>query len=293
MLVTSIEVDQTVASAIADLPSRESQRSYAYDWRCYMEWLATRELDVTAVRPKHVQLYIGSLRDRRAKASIGRALSVIRTIYGRLVCDEHMTVNPAREVKAPRVDNAPKTPWIREEAAIEKLLNVNEFGESWTEKRDRLIIRMALGLGWRRSEVARVTVEDLDGDAVTVRVKGGLRKTFGLPDFCAEEIFEWRMFAGIDAGPLFPRNEEDGRAINGGIVYRIVRQSCARVGITVVPPHALRRTAVSYLREHGVGLKPCQLMLGHAQEATTGRYDKARDARANRPGEAFGKLVHA
>jgi len=283
----------SVRAAIADLPSKESQRTYECAWRFYSQWLAAQKLEVVRVRPKHIQLYLAKLRDDgQVKASIGRALTVIRSLYSRVVTDEHMQANPAREVKGPRVDSTPKTPWIRDEGEIEKLMNVHEHETSWFKRRDRLIVRMALGLGWRRAEVAKVTVEDIDGDAIGVVVKGGKRELFGLPDFLAEEIFEWRQFASIEYGALFPRRPDDPRPITGAIVYRIVRQSCAHVGIDVVPPHALRRTAVSYLRENGVGLKPCQLMLGHAQEATTGRYDKARDARANKPGELLGKLVH-
>lgn len=290
----AVDVAETIAARISELPSRESQRSYACVWRYYMAWLAARPLDVTAVRPKHIQLYLSVLREEgKKKGTIGRALTVIRTLYGSLVVNEIMLSNPAREVRGPKIDGNPRTPWIRNEADIEKLMNVHEGGTSWTERRDRLIIRMALGLGWRRAEVARVTVEDIDGDAIGVVVKGGKREIFGLPDFLAEEIFEWRQFAGIQDGPLFPRREDDRRSINGAIVYRVVRQSCALVGIEVVPPHALRRTAVTYLREKGVGLKPCQLMLAHAQEATTGRYDKDRNARANKPGELLGRLVHA
>lgn len=285
----SAVVAETVASAIADLPSAESQRSYAYDWRCYMAWLLTLGLDVTAARPKDVQRYIASLRDRRAKASIGRALSVIRTIYGALVRDELMAVNPAREVKGPKSDSTPKTPWIHNEADVEKLLNVP--ASSWTERRDRLIVRMLFGLGWRRAEVARALLEDIEGDTISATVKGSKRITVGLPDFLAEEIFEWRMFAGIQDGALFPRREEDRRAINGGIVYRVVRQACARAGIEVVPPHALRRSYITHSGIRNVSLKERQLAVGHSSSSTTERYDRARNAAGTKVGNVFADLV--
>ena len=44
------EVDEAVASAIADLPSPESQRSYECVWRFYTHWLSEQRLDVRAVR---------------------------------------------------------------------------------------------------------------------------------------------------------------------------------------------------------------------------------------------------
>jgi integrase/recombinase XerD len=162
---------------------------------------------------------------------------------------------------------------------------------SWTERRDRLIVRMTFGLGWRRAEVARARFEDIDGDSITAIVKGSKRLTVGLPDWLAEDIFEWRQFAGIDSGPLFPRRTDDPRPITGAIVYRIVKQMCSRAGIAVIPPHGLRRTNITLGGKRGLTLKERQLSVGHSSSATTERYDRARDARANKTGNVFADLV--
>lgn len=288
----STAVDESAAAFIAQLPSPESRRSYTHVWKYYRIWLDEQQLDATAVRPRHVQLYIAKRReDGLKKGSIGRVLSVLRSIYGQVVCDELMDVNPAREVKKPRMIGTPNAPWIKTPEDIKKLINVP--GDSWKERRDRLCVRLLLGLGWRRAEVARVTLEDIDGDAVSVICKGGARKTFGLPDFCMEEIFEWRMYAGIDSGPLLIRGTEDRRAVSGAIVYAMVRRASERSGIGKFAPHSLRRTAGTYLGKKGKTLKERQLMFGHASTRTTEGYDKDTDARGNKPGEAFGEFVEA
>lgn len=289
-------LEEVVRAAIADLGSPESRRSYESVWEAYLGWLAAQPLEVTKVRPRHVTAYIAQLKSARtgktqAKSSRGRALSVLRTIYSKIVCDELMATNPAREVKGPKSDSTPKTPWIDDEADIASLMNVP--ASTWTERRDRLIVRMTFGLGWRRSEVARIGIDDIDGDTISAIVKGGKALTVGLPDFLAEDIFEWRQFAGIDAGPLFPRGLDDRRPCNGAIVYRVVRQMCAKAGITVVPPHALRRTNITLGGKRGVSLKERQLSVGHSSSSTTERYDKARNAAANKVGNAFSDLVHA
>lgn len=141
-------VEESIANEIADKPSPETRRSYEHVWRYYRAWLAEQQLEATAVRPKHVQAYTAHLRGKgQKKGTIGRALSAIRTLYGRLVVDEFMATNPAREVKGPRVHSDPTTLWIHDEADVEKLLNVP--AETWTERRDRLIVRLGFGLGWR------------------------------------------------------------------------------------------------------------------------------------------------
>ena len=285
-------VDESIASEIANLGSPESRRSYECVWRFFRAWLLEQSLEVTAVRPRHVTLYVSRLRaEGKKKGTMSRALSVLRTLYGALVRDELMETNPAREVRGPKVDATPKAPYIRDEADVAKLLNVP--ATTWIERRDRLVVRIAFGLGWRRAEVARIAVEDIEGETITAIVKGGKRITVGLPDFLAEEIFEWRQFAGIQDGALFPRGEDDRRQINGAIVYRIVRQSCARAGIEVMPPHSLRRTYITLGGQRGVPLKERQLSVGHSSSSTTERYDKARDAAKNKTGNVFADLVRA
>lgn len=286
-------VEEAVAAEIASKPSPETRRSYESCWRFYRAWLTTQQLTPTIVRPKHVQVYLAKLRDDgQKKNTIGRALTVIRVLHGSLVVFELMATNPAREVKGPKVDSTPNAPHIADEGDVHKLLNVP--GDSWTQRRDRLIVRLTFGLGWRRSEIARIKLEDIDGETISATVKGSKSITVGLPDWLAEDIFEWRQFAGIDGGPLFRRSEHgDQRQINGAVVYRVVRQSCAKAGIDVVPPHALRRTNITLGGARGLTLKERQLSVGHSSSATTERYDKARDAAKNKTGNVFADLAHA
>lgn len=293
-------VNESVAGEIANLGSPESRRSYECCWRYFRIWLmdqpievAPHQIKITAVRPKHVTQYIAKLRaEGKKKGTMGRALSVLRSLYGRLVCDELMPNNPAREVKSPKVDSTPKTPWISNPADIKKLINVP--GDSWTERRDRLIVRAGFGLGWRRSEIARIRVEDIvDGVITAPRIKGGKTLRVGLPDRLAEDIFEWCQFAGIESGPLFLRSEHgDRRQIDGAVVYRVVKQMCAKAGIKVVPPHALRRTFITQSGIRNVPLKTRQLAVGHSNSQTTEGYDRARDAAANAVGNVFEDLFN-
>lgn len=287
----SSAIEESVAAEIADKPSPETRRSYESVWRFYRAWLDAQPLAVTDVRPKNVQRYLSSLRDKgQKKGTISRAGTVIRVLYGALVRDELMLSNPAREVKSPKVDSTPKAPWIRDESDIAKLMNVPASG--WTEHRDRMIVRLAFGLGWRRAEVARVMVEDIEGETISATVKGSKRITVGLPGWLAEDIAEWRRLARIESGPLFLRSEHgDRRQINGAVVYRVVRQMCKRAGIEVVPPHALRRTYITHSGLRDVPLKERQLAVGHSSSNTTERYDKATNAAGNKVGDVFKDLA--
>lgn len=284
-----------LAGLLDDLPSADSRRAYEADWARYVLWLGLEGVSVTEARPRHVSGHIAHLRSKNmAKSTLSRALSVIREVYGALVRDEVIETNPAREVKQPKMDVDPKTPHLSNEEHVEKLLNVIvDEGDMWKSRRNRLCVQLLLGLGWRRREVAALTVEMLDLEAATARgrFKGGKFYVTGVPEWLVDSIREWLSYAGIDAGAVLPRASDNPRPISGDIVYQIVKEACAKAGVPQVSPHGLRRTSITVEGEHGISLKERQLAVGHASQATTERYDRARDASKNAPGQVFASMI--
>lgn len=273
---------------LAQLPSEGSRRVYRVAWVRYERWLSEHGIAALAARPRDVAAHLTYLRDEgKAKATIGHALSVIREVYGAHVREEEIAANPAREVKLPKLSGDPRTPWLTEEDA-RKLLSVPR--ETWKERRTYVVLSLLLGLGWRRAEVARMRVEDFKDGTVTGIVKGGKSLTVGVPAWVGREVDNWRTFAEIKKGPLIPRSLEDPRAVTGADVYYMVRQAARLVGLRV-SPHALRRTNITLTGERGVSLKARQLAVGHTSQATTERYDRAREAAQNAPGEVLGDLL--
>lgn len=265
-----------------------TRRVYEGAWARYLVWLELEGVALEASRPMHVSKYITRLRAAgNAKGTIGTALSAIREVYALCVREELLPFNPAREVKNPKQSQEPRAPWLTEEQVSTLLAPVPT---SWKQRRARACICLLLGLGWRRAEVARLTVRDFKDNTVTGLVKGGKRLTVGVPVWLAEELGEWRTHAGITSGALLPRSEADRRPISGDTVYHVVKDAARAVGLTV-SPHALRRTNITLLGELGVSLKMRQLAVGHTSSAITERYDRARDAAKNAPGEALGRYL--
>lgn len=288
---TASVLDAPVEALIDQLSSEASRKAYRSDWARYTDWLEGEGVGVLEVRPRHVVAHIAFLQKTLEKSTASRALSVIRAIYGALVLDELIATNPAREVKVKKVAYAPKAP-VLDEAEVTKLLALP--AETWRERRDSLVLHALFGLGWRRSEVAAMRVEHLDGGLVRTVVKGGKPQTFRLPAWLLPMVKEWVRYAGLgEDGALFPRSRDKSSAISGDIVYKIVREAAARADIDSkrVTPHALRRTNITVSGERGVSLKDRQLAVGHASQSTTERYDKAKDASKVAPGDVFADMV--
>lgn len=293
-------VETSLQAVLRALASPCSRRNYLVDWERFETWLREQGANVLGVKPRTVGTYLAHLREENyARTTIARNLSVLREVYAGFVLDELVPANPARDVKSPRFEHSPNTPWLDEEG-LEKLLR-DLPKSTWREARDRLCVLLILGLGWRRAEVARLRVEDLKertgrgGAAWTVTgvVKGGKTLTVGVPPWLSEEIAAWKERSGIASGPLLPRSEENPKAMSGGMCYLIVCGVAERAGFAPgqVSPHGLRRSKITYEQEHGVSLKASQLAVGHSSRAITERYDRARDATQNAPGEVLAGLV--
>lgn len=283
-------IQAAIDAVLNELQSEESRRVYKDGWTRYRKWLFNQDVAVLEARPRHIGGYIAHLRDEgNAKSTRSRVLSIIREIYGALVREELIASNPAREVKNPKTESAPSTPSLTADE-VQSLLAAMPT-EDWKDKRNRLCVCLLFGLGLRRAEVSRMCKEDFRTGAVTCIIKGNKRLTVGVPEWLENEVFRWCMFAGIEDGPILPRSRKNAKAISGGMVYKIVAQAGNEVGLKV-SPHALRRTNITILGERGVSLKERQLAVGHASSSTTERYDRARDAAKNAPGQLLEDLVN-
>lgn len=238
-------------AALAELGSDASRRAYRSDWAAFTAWLKRQKLAMLKVGPKDVKRYlVGLATAGKAAKTRGRALSVIREVYRAFVAEELLVANPAREVKDTKRGKATKpVTWLDEEQ-LAKMLAFGSFTATsgnatvtpttnglfalaipWTDRRDRMCIQLLAGTGRRRSEVARMQVEDFTEDGVTGLVKGGAEKTAPVPLWLKREISDWCAFARIKSGALLPRSTEDESSISGDMVYHIVKRVAKAVGI--------------------------------------------------------------
>lgn len=286
------EVAAAFDGVLRRLGSRQSQVGYEKDWVAFRAWLSKQGVGVLQVEPEHVERYVTDLHAAgKAKATRGRALSVLREVYRALTVKRLVPANPAREVKNIRHGGTKHTPWL-DEAQLSKMLGFRGDPDSWRDQRDRLCIQILAGTGWRRSEVARMRAEDFSGGAVRGVVKGGKEGQAAVPPWLTEEIAAWCARAEIAAGPLLPRAEGDRRAISGEIVRDVVKRVALEAGVPLdkATPHAIRRSLATLADARGVPLADIQKQLGHASIVTTERYLKGSRVLAHAPSEWMGEL---
>lgn len=127
----------------------------------------------------------------------------------------------------------------------------------------RAIVKIALETGIRRGEIAKISAEDVDVDASTLRVpetKIGVPRTIPLTPVALEIVRE--------------RTRKRGRAfsIDAPQITSRFRKACSRSHVFDLRFHDLRHEAVSRLLERGLNTVEVAAISGHMTLAMLSRY---------------------
>jgi site-specific recombinase XerD len=148
-------------------------------------------------------------------------------------------------------------------------------------KRDRALLALLLACGLRRHELAELTfghLQQREGHWAIVDLSGkaGHVRTIPVPDWVHGLVNEWTEAARIESGRLFRRVSSAGRiwgeAVTEKLVWHVVKEFAAKIGVKKLAPHDLRRSCARLCRASGGELEQIQFLLGHVSVQTTERY---------------------
>jgi integrase/recombinase XerD len=143
-------------------------------------------------------------------------------------------------------------------------------------RRDYAIILTLLRLGLRRSEVAGLTLEDIDWRAgeLVVRGKGARQDRLPLPADVGEAIAAYlrRGRPQSSRREVFLRAKAPYDPIASGTVASTVRRACRRAGIAEFGSHRLRHTAACEMVKANVPLIRIGQVLRHRSLQSTAIY---------------------
>jgi len=148
-------------------------------------------------------------------------------------------------------------------------------------KRDRAILSLLLACGLRRGEVAALELDDIQRREdhwaiVDLTGKGGHVRTVPVPDWVSQTIAEWVTAAGISSGKLFRcvcrAGKTWGELMTDRVVWHVVKDHAARLGLSQLAPHDLRRSCARLCHVAGGELEQIQFLLGHVSVQTTEKY---------------------
>ncbi|HEV3330828.1 MAG TPA: tyrosine-type recombinase/integrase [Bryobacteraceae bacterium] len=148
-------------------------------------------------------------------------------------------------------------------------------------KRDRAILAVLLGCGLRRRELADLDFTHLQQREehwaiVDLVGKGGHIRTVPVPTWVKATLDAWANAAELNTGKVFRcvcrAGKRWGDGVTERLVWHVVKQYAAELGLRAVAPHDLRRSCAKLCHAAGGELEQIQFLLGHVSVETTERY---------------------
>ncbi|HEX3784041.1 MAG TPA: tyrosine-type recombinase/integrase [Pseudonocardiaceae bacterium] len=164
----------------ADNKSENTIYAYIQAVRLLGEWAHRQQpvIEPTDVRPIQIRLFIAELINRTSAGNAHTNYRALRTFFNWLVDEGEIDRTPMDRTKAPIVPEKP-IPVITDISI--KTLFVSCQGKDFTSQRDTAIIRVLFDTGARLSEVANLTVDDVDHDTRLIHVFGKGRRSRAIP----------------------------------------------------------------------------------------------------------------
>jgi integrase/recombinase XerC len=256
-------------------------RSYKKDLEGFLEFLKNQNINsLESLEPFHIRLYLLFLKKEKKEATtIARKLSSIRSFLKYLLKQKKIKKSLFSYLSNPKVSK--KLPLVPTEEEINSFIDSLGSNEEFLDIRDRALLEVAYGCGLRVSEIANLTIDQINFGLQIIRVLGKGKKErivpFGKKAFEALreylKIRESLLTKLKKKSPYVFLNFKGEKLTERGIRY-IVKKRSKKRGLTYLHPHILRHAFATHLLNAGVDLRSIQEMLGHSSLTTTEVYTK-------------------
>jgi integrase/recombinase XerD len=236
----------------------------------------------------HLIEYILYLKEREyASATVARKVAAMKSFCHFLLRTGVISEDPAEDLDSPRVKK--QLPHTLSTEEVDQLLALPaEGGRTPKALRDAALLELLYATGMRVSEVAHLTLDDLDLESGTVRCvgKGSKERVMPLYPKAVESLQEYLekgrdelLSAGTTSAPGAHRDERTlflnprGEQLTRQGLWLIIKGYARELGLEDrVTPHTLRHSFATHMLDGGAGLREVQKLLGHANISTTQVY---------------------
>lgn len=231
-------------------------------------------------RAEVLEFLAARMRSGSSTSSIIRQLSCLRQFFAWASRERRIAQDPMLDLDGPK---RPRTlPGTLTASEVEALLTAPD-GDRPLDVRDRAILETLYATGMRVSELAGLTLSRMNLGQGVVRVvgKGGRERLVPLGETACAAAQHWLAVRSA----LRPQGDwvfvsKSGRALSRQAIWARIRQLALKAGIRQsVHPHRLRHSFATHLLDNGADLRVVQMLLGHADLATTQIYTHVSRAR--------------
>jgi integrase/recombinase XerD len=273
--------------------ARNTLLAYDRDLNDFADFAASRGEAVAAASAETLRRYMAGLAAQGLKPrTAARRLSALRQFHRFLLREGIRADDPTGLLDAPKLPAV--LPKYLSEAEVDALLAAAGRlpGRPGIVATTALEILYATGL--RVSELLSLPRTALAGDAALVMVKGkgGKERMVPLSDAAKQAAAGLVALSDKRMRWLFP-GRDPGQPLTRQAFFLLLKQVALEAGIDParVSPHVLRHSFASHLLAHGADLRSLQMLLGHADIATTQIYTHVLEERLRKLVEAHHPLA--
>lgn len=242
--------------------------------------------DPSEVTRRDIESYVRARLTQVKPATVSADFRALQQFFKWLLREEEIEKNPMDGAQAPIVPEEPVP--VLEEDQLRALIDACK-GNDLVSRRDNAIIRLLIDTGGRLSEVADLTVEDVDFEAGVCHVIGKGRRGRALPFGQATALALGRYLRTrakdrrAKLQGLWLAEKGKGVLLANGIAQMLRRRGIA-TGIPGLHPHQFRHTAAHRWLSEGGGETDLMRIMGWKSPQMLKRYgaskadERARDA---------------
>jgi integrase/recombinase XerD len=272
--------------------SENTLKAYAADLKEFWEYLTEHQTNFQTANRADIEGYLIALEARgMAQSTRARRLSAVRQLYRFAFEEGWRSDDPATQIKGPRKKrHLPKT---LTEHEVDRLLDAAlSTGRSAPDRmRNSCLMQILYATGMRVSELVSLPVGAVRGnpEMLLVRGKGDKERLVPLSPPAKMAIATWVQLRDsaetlevVKGKPpsrfLFPSSGKLGHMTRIRF-YTLIKEIALSAGINpdTVTPHTLRHAFATHLLAGGADLRVIQMLLGHADVATTEIYTHVLD----------------
>lgn len=265
--------------------SRNTLAAYTADLDNLQTFLARRKQKPASADTEALRAYLKSLDYvGMTPRTVARRLSVIRQFFRFLLAERMRDDDPASTLDSPKLGRP--LPKVLSRAEVDRLIDATRDKEGADGGRMATLLEILYGTGLRVSELVTLPLSAVERDptVLIVRGKGEKDRMVPLSDPARGAIAGWlhvragRLEPDETSRFLFPSRGRTGHLTRQRFA-QLLKEAALAAGIDParVSPHVLRHAFASHLLEGGADLRSVQLMLGHADIATTQIYTHVLD----------------
>ncbi len=277
--------------------ARNTLISYEADLNDFASFTTTSRHPPHQAPPEILQAYMASLHTAGLAArTAARRLSALRQFHRFLLREKIRADDPTQLLDSPRL---PKSlPKYLSEAEVDSLLAAAtaRIGQTHTAKQGAIAhaaLEILYATGLRVSELLALPRTALSGDAEILLIKGkGGRERIVPLSAAAKEAAAILAAIQEHGSWLFPGRDPKHPLTRQGFAL-LLKHIALEAGLDParVSPHVLRHSFASHMLARGADLRSLQLLLGHADIATTQIYTHVLAERLQRLVEAHHPLA--